>query len=447
MGRPVRFLLTALIFFLIFYFFINSYLAKSEKEEIPVDVVEPTVDVYVLNTAVNKRQAVNMNMLSVESFSLSELKGVPHSPVSEFSISSATLFNRDVPNGSYLTLDDIVNPEDDDYIFMALNKGELPYWYDVTELINGNSFFVKSGDYVSFALIKTQPRNESSEPLSEIIVKHARVLKLSQSFSGAGGIASKNGPSNYRLVLSLNLDEILAIEEAKQNKDQHLRLILSTNIKKRDESIAEVYALNQSVQQGQLIKHADFVAQIINKNDVQGAYTEIDDLTFLPQAVYKGNYAKGMIINKNMIADVNDQEYPLQFLKASELPYWFDVTEIVNQGAFTAKRDDLVSFILRMVSKNNTTSSTSAVSKVIEEQVRVLHLSSTNDAKMAIKHHLVVALNSAQILKLETAKETGHLSVVLSSNLAEKEKMKGSYKSSQFVDYKPRGVKALRGGK
>lgn len=448
MNRSVRFVLVALIFFLLFYFLINTFLISPKKEvaSTPAPIVEPTIDVYVLDEAVKKKQALNKSVLSVKTLKLSELKGIPNSPVSDFSLTSGTLFTRDVPAGSYLSVEDIVNPQDEDYLFMALNEGELPYWYDITALISNEAFVVKSGDYVSFALVKPNlsslNKRRTLEMTSDIVVSQVRVLKLSKTVSLTG--SQRSGPTKYHLVLALSLKDILALEKVMQSKEQHLKLLLTTNIKKRDESIVEVYNLKREVKKGQYVDVKDFAIQIVNKANLGSGYIERDSFQILPGSVYKGSYSEGMVLSDNMIATTFDKDYPLQFLKESEVPYWVDVTDVVDQGAFVAKTGDLVDFILRIVASNGPGNLNLVSSKVIEKQVRVLHMSSHHSIDKGIKHHLVVALNPSQVLKLETAEKTGDLSVVLSSTNGGESKDK--FNSRMFVDRPRQGVKMLRGG-
>lgn len=437
MSRSVRFVLVATVFFLLFFFTARSLFLTDEIES--TEVVEPSVDVYVLESSVEKRQAVQGNLLTVKRLQVSKLKGLPYSPVQDFNLSPATLFTRNVPKGSYLTTKDVINPDHDDYIFLALNDGELPYWYEVSELINNRALAVKSGDFVSFALV---PQNSSMT--SKLIVKQARVLKLVESTSFNN---KKSSPSSFRLVLALNVKDILKLEKARQSRNEVLTLVLTTNIKKRDDSEMVVYALNRQVVKGQIVQQDDLVVRTVSIENLEQDYTEIDEFELLPGAVYKGDYVDGTIMARNMVANKSDNDYPLQFLKKNELPYWLDVTTLLDKGAFTVKQDDLVSLILRVTSNKPQSQGFGTVtSKVIADQIRVLNLTTHQSSQGEITHNLVVALDSSQILKLETAKKTGELIVVLSSNLSQEGEVKGSFSSRNFNDKRPFRIKALRGG-
>ncbi len=436
MSRFVRFVLVATVIFLLFFFTARLLFLTDEIES--TEVAEPSVDVYVLESSVEKKQAVHSNLLTVKRLQMSKLRGLPYSPVQDFNLSAATLFTRDVPKGSYLTTQDVINPDHDDYILLALNDGELPYWYDVSELINNKALTVKSGDFVSFALV---PQNTSMT--SKLIVKQARVLKLVESTT----FNKKAGPSSFRLVLALNVKDILKLEKARQSRNEVLTLVLTTNIKKRDDSEIVVYALNRQVVKGQIVKQDDLVIRTVRLENLEQDYTEIDEFELLPGAVYKGDYVDGTIMARNMVANKSDNDYPLQFLKKNELPYWIDVTTLLDKGALVVKQDDLVSLVLRVTSnKPQSQGFGSVTSKVIADQIRVLHLTTHQSSQGEITHNLVVALDSSQVLKLETAKKAGELIVVLSSNLSKEGEVKGSFSSSNFNDKRPFRIKTLRGG-
>ncbi|WCE32555.1 hypothetical protein [Vibrio sp. SCSIO 43137] len=434
MSRSIRFILVATVLFLLFYFSVHQFLFPSSETTV-TEVVEPKVDIYVLDNSAEKNQIVQEQMLSVQSYTKAELKGRSYSPVQDFTLSPKTRFTRNISNGSYLTVSDVINPDHDDYIFYALNKGELPYWYDVTELINNKALVVKSGDYVSFILI---PR--TSFLTSKLIVKQARVLKLTELSSLTG---SQNAPFSYQLVLALTLNDILKLEKIRQSKTDALEIVLTTNINKQNDSVSEVYALNKQVLRGQTIRQEDLTVRRLDPIGVSQDYTEISELMLLPGAVYKGGYEAGTVLTTNMVANTDDSDYPLQFLKGGELPYWVDVTTLVNQGGFTAKRGNTVSFILRYQPEGTAV----VVSKIIADQVKVLHLKAHQSLQGIVTYNLIVALETSQILKLETAKKTGELIVMLSSNLTINGENRGSFSSKEFTDKKIRTikVKALRG--
>ncbi|MCL1132457.1 hypothetical protein [Shewanella sairae] len=373
--------------------------------------------------------------LTIETKKQSDLKSTPFSPISDINLTSSAIFSRYVPKDSYLTVDDIVSIDSDEYISSFLNEGELPYWYDISEQINNKSLTVKNGDYISIASVATHP----SVP-SEFIVTQAKVLKFFES-------TEKNKSSrlpSYHIILALTLPEILNIERALLEPGK-LKLLLTTNLINSGDSDVATYTLTRQVTRGDPIAKSDYEELSNNVTSFRTKTAGFGLAELLSEAVYKNDYPAGTLLTADMIANPNDFDFPLFFLKKNELPYWFDVTELVNSGLFYAKRNDFVSFIL-VTSPNNSKSNTpkSTVSKVIANDIRVLHLTPTQKMNGEVTYSLVLALDAATLLKLETAKKTGELIVVLSSNLTESGEMKGNFSSNKFDDNGP-AVNALRG--
>lgn len=451
MSRSVRFFFVAIIVFLMLIFLINSFSLSPEEEVVQPQVVEPIVEIYTLTAPVQKKQVVSSNNISIDTYKISELKGLSYSPTSELPMPAGTLFKRDIPVGTYLTADDIISLDHPDYLFFSLKEDELPYWYDVTELIENGALTVTSGDYVSFMLTQLSPEDDlpiannlqpySSTPLlSNMVVKQVKVLKLTKS-------EEEDNP-RHQLALALTLNEIMALESAMimdQQKKGHLKLLLTSNVPLRDKSIIDVYRLNRDVAKGQSIDRDDLSVHSAKKSELKMPYNEVDNIILLDGAVFKEDLKADAIVSTEHIANTFDADYPLFFLQEGELPYWFDVTTLIEDGAFAAKTGDFVSFILEVTDEKSPEvwwgeSGKDFFSEIIIEKARVLHLNLTPKSQQ-----LVVALNSKNILQLNAAKSMGKVDVILSSNLKE-EKFRKSYYSGQFVPI-DLNINTLRGGK
>ncbi|MGL5667149.1 MAG: hypothetical protein ACRDD9_13555, partial [Shewanella sp.] len=370
---------------------------------------EPLIDVYVYNNDAVKKQPFDTSFVSVEAHKASELSEKIYSPKKDVSIVPGMLFRRNVSKGDLLVKDDIIFPSDEDYMYLSLNEGQLPYWLDVTELVINNAVVFREGDYVNLYLLSKKERagrTKNTTGLISDIVNYVKILKVNE-------IKKDNKKSLYTIVLSLTIDEIKKVEKSKVEGD--IRVVLSTNTRPRGEDLISVYKLNSNVVKGDLVDSNLLSTVTVNKGALTSInYSDLNEIEIYPDAIFRHGLKKGEIVSNFDIVNKFDDDYGLQLLKDKEVPYWFDVSSLISNGILRPVLGDYVSFVY--YKKNDSNKKITVTSNIIVHRVRVLNVSEMLDPlSMTKKQQLLLAMEMDDILKIETAKLTGTVNVIITS--------------------------------
>ncbi len=431
-NRIIKFSIIAFAVFMLLIIF-NNIILSSDSPTVEKEINTSNIDVYVLESPGERKRPVDRRMLSVKSFKPSELEGKVYSPKDDIQISSGTIFANDVVAGDLLHKDDLISPKHQDYVFFTLLEDEVPYWYELSDPVDTS--VIKSGDYVSFLFTQKKSDSNFSEASSvsataEIILESVKVIKISDVKKSKDGLNS--------LVLALNIDEVAKIEKAKLEGE--LKVILTSNLEPIDRNLVELYVLNQGVEKGQKVNLSLFSKELFNRTEAKRLkYTVINELKELDNAVFRDSFVKGTVISNTNIANVDDDDYGLFFLKENEFPYWINISEQMQSNPLIVNNGELVSLVYSRVTGDEELST-----KVILDKVNVLNLIKVDYSEQTV-WKLMLALSVDEILTLENAKLTGMVSVVLSTNVDVKKIHNRTLHSEHMIKSRQSKVIQLRG--
>ncbi len=218
MKRVLVFLLVALSLFSVIYIVGNSFINTEVEVVEPVEVAPNKIGVYRLIKDVNKATVLSPQQYEYVELLESELEGVQYDRSEKLKIKSGTIFKYEVKTGSLITNKMLVNPDERDYIYLAIKDDELPYFYEATGIGVVELFGLQAGDRVSFISTSTSANMNSdyqneSVLVSKVIVRDARVLSVIESDkeNAIGGEPAKHG-----LILSIKTKDALKLEMAQK---------------------------------------------------------------------------------------------------------------------------------------------------------------------------------------------------------------------------------------
>lgn len=224
MNRTIILVLVTLVIFSTFVFINNTYLSSSGEQQEQVIKSEPKVAVLVVSGAAKKGQIIKSSIHKTELVNLSQVEGVDYTPKDEIHIEPGALFKRDLNPGELISQEDISNPGDRDYMFLSVNKGELPYFYHVTGLGIVQTLSLYPGDKVSFVSTTSSDTNLLEDGygdvgglVSRVIISGARVLQVIKGEEDEDAQDAED--KQYSIVVALRMRDVLKLEMAQKVGD------------------------------------------------------------------------------------------------------------------------------------------------------------------------------------------------------------------------------------
>lgn len=220
MKRILIFLSVTLSVFSVIYMAGGSFV-NTEEEEIVIEdkvVLPEMIGVYRLVQDVNKATVLEPEQYEYIEIPETELTGIQYERSERLKIKSGTIFKYPVKAGSLISNKMLVNPDERDYIYLAVKEDELPYFYEATGIGLVELFGLEAGDRVSFISTSTSANVNSDFQneevlVSKVIVRDARVLSVIETDkdNSIGGEPEKHG-----LILSIKTRDALKLEMAQK---------------------------------------------------------------------------------------------------------------------------------------------------------------------------------------------------------------------------------------
>ncbi|KAB0465446.1 CpaB family protein [Vibrio kanaloae] len=227
MNRIIILLLIAVsIFSTLIYINVNYILVDEEPQEVQ-QKEEPKASVLVTQKAIKRSQPLTPNFYDKKFVHISDLDGSYYTLEDDLIVEPGALFKEDIAEGTYLTQDMISNPGDRDYMYLSLNDGELPYFYEVTGIGVVQTATLTPGDKVSFVSTTSSKSNlvengygDIGDLVSRVIISGARVLHV---IKGSEETDSEDAEDKkYSLVIALNMRSVLKLEMAQKIGDVNI---------------------------------------------------------------------------------------------------------------------------------------------------------------------------------------------------------------------------------
>lgn len=217
MNRKFIFIAVAAVLMLGMLYLNSAFLSATEPTE--KAVVVRKVNTVQLVRNVEKSMPIKSSDYAVISMNEDEAlaNGIELGVDSE--IRSGSLYRNNIEAGAFMRSDDIANAEDQDYIFLSLNKDEVPYFYEITNPGIIDAVPIEAGDKVSFVAttsseenIKEQGYSELDSIVSKIIINNAKVIKVNETVS----TDDDDVEASMNILVALKVDEVLKLEMAQK---------------------------------------------------------------------------------------------------------------------------------------------------------------------------------------------------------------------------------------
>lgn len=196
----------------------QNYLDNQKSNEVTVaeavveETPENTVLVWVATESVEKKA-----QLSPELF---ELKAVPEQdaisrgvdPSEPFTIRDTWIAKNSIESDSWLSINDFVTPESEDYLDYALSENMVPYPMVVkaSTIIGGS---IRNGSEVDVIAITQQKVSEGAYRVASIDIQPILAAKTVLKVESNDGIISSN--DNVTVILELARNEVAMLTIAK----------------------------------------------------------------------------------------------------------------------------------------------------------------------------------------------------------------------------------------
>ncbi|MEZ9417318.1 pilus assembly protein CpaB, partial [Vibrio sp. 10N.286.49.E1] len=159
MNRIIILLLVAFSIFSTLIYINMNYMSSDEAPQEVQQKEEPKVSILVTQKAIKRSQPLVPKFYDKKFVHISDLDGYYYTLEDDLIVEPGALFKEDISEGTYLTQDMISNPGDRDYMYLSLNDGELPYFYEVTGIGVVQTATLTPGDIVSFVSTTSSKSN------------------------------------------------------------------------------------------------------------------------------------------------------------------------------------------------------------------------------------------------------------------------------------------------
>ncbi|WP_122081098.1 pilus assembly protein CpaB [Vibrio coralliirubri] len=228
MNRIIILLLVALSIFSTLIYINSNYISDNEEPQEVQQKEEPKVSILVTKKAIKRSQPLAPKFYDKKFVHISDLDGYYYTLEDDLIVEPGALFKEDISEGTYLTQDMISNPGDRDYMYLSLNDGELPYFYEVTGIGVVQTATLTPGDKVSFVSTTSSKSNlvengygDIGDLVSRVIISGARVLQVIKG-STEDTDSEDAEDKKYSLVIALNMRSVLKLEMAQKIGDVNI---------------------------------------------------------------------------------------------------------------------------------------------------------------------------------------------------------------------------------
>ncbi|CAH7445422.1 Flp pilus assembly protein RcpC/CpaB [Vibrio chagasii] len=227
MNRIIILLLIAFSIFSTLIYINSNYISSDEEPQQVQKKEEPKVSILVAQKEIKRSQPLTPNFYEKKFVHISDLDGYYYTLEKDIVVQPGALFKEDIREGTYLTQEMISNPGDRDYMYLSLNDGELPYFYEVTGIGVVQTSTLTPGDKVSFVSTTSSKSNlvesgygDIGNLVSRVIISGARVLQV---IKGSEDTDSQDAEDKkYSLVIALNMRSVLKLEMAQKIGDVNI---------------------------------------------------------------------------------------------------------------------------------------------------------------------------------------------------------------------------------
>ncbi|CAV25990.1 pilus assembly protein CpaB [Vibrio atlanticus] len=227
MNRVIILFLVALSIFSTLIYINTNYISTDEEPLGVQEQEEPKVSILVTQKAIKRSQPLTPKFYDKKFVPISDLDGYYYTLEDDLIVEPGALFKEDISEGTYITQDMISNPADRDYIYLSLNDGELPYFYEVTGIGVVQTATLTAGDKVSFVSTTSSKSNlvengygDIGDLVSRVIISGARVLQVIEGSEDSNSADSAD--KKYSLVIALNMRSVLKLEMAQKIGDVNI---------------------------------------------------------------------------------------------------------------------------------------------------------------------------------------------------------------------------------
>ena len=227
MNRIIILLFVALSIFSTLVYININYISTDEEPLEVHEKEEPKVSILVTQKEIRRSQPLIPKYYEQKFVHISDLDGYYYTLEDDLVVKPGALFKEDISKGTYLTQDMISNPGDRDYMYLSLNDGELPYFYEVTGIGVVQTATLTPGDKVSFVSTTSSKSNlvengygDIGDLVSRVIISGARVLQVIKGSEDSDSEDAED--KKYSLVIALNMRSVLKLEMAQKIGDVNI---------------------------------------------------------------------------------------------------------------------------------------------------------------------------------------------------------------------------------